>query len=63
MQYTSKIGVDFLCKQDLEYSTHLGCFHKNKNKNVWVEFQGWEYPTRLGSIFQEWFSQDRLKAT
>ena len=38
MQYTYKIGVDFLCKQDLEYLTHLGSFHKNKNKNVWVEF-------------------------
>ena len=40
MQYTYKIGVDFLCKQDLEYSTCLGSFHKNKNKNknVWVEF-------------------------
>ena len=38
MKCPTKIRVDFLCKRDLEYTTRLGSFHKNKIKNIWVEF-------------------------
>ena len=38
MKCSTKIRVDFLCKWDLEYTTRLGSLHKNKIKNIWVEF-------------------------
>ena len=38
MKSSAKIRVDFLCMWDLECTTCLGSLHKNKIKNIWVEF-------------------------
>ena len=38
MKCSTKIRVDFLCMWDLKCTTRLGSLHKNKNKNIGVEF-------------------------
>ena len=38
MKFSTKIKVDFLCMWDLKCTTRLGSLHKNKNKNIGVEF-------------------------
>ena len=64
MKCPTKIRVDFLCKWDLEYTSYLGSFHKNKIKNIWVEFSKNESIQHVRVTFSKnEFGQDCLKAT
>ena len=50
---STKIRVDFLYMWDLECTTRLGSLHKNKNKNIGVEFSKNESVQHVWVVFSK----------